>query len=154
MHSDAQIIEDRGRLNSSLAGPAAVRSGIPAFALLLVVAALIMPASARAHHSGAVFYEKGGEITITGTVQEFRFHNPHAIIIVTRTNDDGEAERWTVETSSPSALRRRGWSSDSLHAGETVTLDGVRAKDGSLLMRVLTVTKSDGTVVGERRGTD
>jgi DNA/RNA endonuclease YhcR with UshA esterase domain len=103
---------------------------------------------ATAHHSGALFYTMGERISITGTVESFNFRNPHAIVILTVTREDGTVERWTCETSAPSALRRRGWNQQSLTAGETVTLDGVPARDGSLLMRITAVTKADGTQVG------
>jgi hypothetical protein len=103
---------------------------------------------AIAHHSGALFYTMGERITLTGTVERFNFRNPHAIVILAVTAEDGTAERWTCETSAPSALRRRGWSQESIVAGETVTLDGVPARDGSRLMRITGVTKADGTQVG------
>ena len=121
------------------------------FGLLLVLSALLMSAvatPARAHHSGALFYEMGERITLKGEVARFNFRNPHAILELLVENEDGEIERWTCETSAPSALRRRGWSQESLVPGEIVTLEGVPARDGSLLMRITRVVKADGTEVG------
>ena len=115
-------------------------------ALMLVTAGLTT--SALAHHSGALFYEMAERITLTGEVARFNFRNPHAIVELLVENSDGMIERWTCETSAPSALRRRGWSQESLVAGETVTLEGVPARDGSLLMRITRVTRADGTEVG------
>ena len=63
-------------------------------------------------------------------------------------NDKGEIEHWTCETSAPSALRRAGWSQDTIRTGETLTLDGVPARDGSRLMRITGVTRADGTKIG------
>ena len=103
---------------------------------------------AQAHHSAALFYTMGDRITLSGEVIRFNFRNPHAIVELAVENDNGEIERWTCETSSPSALRRRGWSQQSIEAGEFVTLEGVPARDGSLLMRITSVTKADGTQVG------
>lgn len=116
--------------------------------LLLTLLVLSCSCSASAHHSGALFYTMGERISLTGEVQSFNFRNPHAIVVLMVTNSKGEVERWTCETSAPSALRRRGWSQQSLTPGETVTLDGVPARDGSLLMRITAVTKADGTQVG------
>lgn len=104
--------------------------------------------SLQAHHSAALFYTMGDRITLTGEVQRFNFRNPHAIVELLVENENGEVERWTCETSAPSALRRRGWSQESISAGEIVTLEGVPARDGSLLMRITSVTKADGTQVG------
>ena len=114
-----------------------------------VLLGLALPAlQAGAHHSGALFYTMGERITLTGTVESFNFRNPHAIVILKVKGEDGSEQRWTCETSAPSALRRRGWSQQSLSAGETVTLAGVPARDGSRLMRITGVTKADGTEVG------
>lgn len=108
----------------------------------------LLPMGALAHHSGALFYTMGERITLTGEVARFNFRNPHAIVELLVENDNGEIERWTCETSAPSALRRRGWSQQSLEPGEIVTLEGVPSIDGSKLMRILSVTKADGTQVG------
>lgn len=109
-------------------------------------------ASAQAHHSGALFYGSDDPISLRGEIARFNFRNPHAIVELLVTNADGEVERWTAETAAPSALRRRGWSQQSLMPGEIVTLDGFRARDGSLLMRITRVTREDGTEVGVPRG--
>jgi len=117
-------------------------------ATVLLCSSTLLCLDVSAHHSGALFYTMGERITLTGTVESFNFRNPHAIVILQVTGADGTIERWTCETSAPSALRRRGWSQQSITAGETVTLGGVPARDGSRLMRITAVTKADGTEVG------
>lgn len=119
---------------------------------MLLALGLALPV--MAHHSGALFYDVDGSITISGTVTEFRFHNPHAIVIVAVETADGDIERWTAETTSPSVLRRRGWSQDSMKVGETVTLTGIPSLDGSLLMRITRAVRADGTEIGVPRGID
>ena len=104
--------------------------------------------SAEAHHSGALFYSSGDGITVTREVISFRFRNPHAIVELLVKGENGEQQRWTAETSAPSALRRRGWSQESISAGETITLEGYRSRDGSLLMRITKASKPDGSVIG------
>jgi hypothetical protein len=114
---------------------------------LLLMALYALPAAA--HHSGAMFYNReGSTITITGEVQRFNFANPHAVVELTVTAEDGTLQHWTAETSSPSGLKRRGWSQDSLKPGATVTLEGYSALDGSRLMRITRVWLADGTEVG------
>lgn len=103
---------------------------------------------ADAHHSAALFYNSAERITLTGEVARFNFRNPHAILELLVTDEDGNVVRWTCETSAPSALRRRGWTQDSVVAGEMVTLEGLQASDGSKLMRITKITKADGTEVG------
>lgn len=122
---------------------ACLRSATAWFVLLLFT----LPVSA--HHSGAMFYNREGEtITLTGTVLRFNFANPHAIVELEVATEGGASQHWTAETSSPSGLKRRGWSQDSLKPGDIVTLEGYRALDGSLLMRITRVWLADGTEVG------
>ena len=116
--------------------------------LAVTLAAGAASTTLLAHHSGALFYSMSERITLTGEVARFNFRNPHAIVELLVTGEDGEVVRWTCETSAPSALRRRGWSQQSLEPGEIVTLEGVPSIDGSKLMRILSVTKADGTQVG------
>ena len=116
--------------------------------LLVAVATLLESAPLFAHHSAALFYSMGKTISLKGEIARFNFRNPHAIVELMVKNDKGELERWTCETSAPSALRRRGWSQESLNVGESVTIDGIPASDGTKLMRITAVTKADGTKVG------
>ena len=116
--------------------------------LLVAVATLLESAPLFAHHSAALFYSMGKTISLKGEIARFNFRNPRAIVELMVKNDKGELERWTCETSAPSALRRRGWSQESLNVGESVTIDGIPASDGTKLMRITAVTKADGTKVG------
>jgi hypothetical protein len=118
-------------------------------AALLALSALLFALPVAAHHSGAMFYNReGATLTITGTVLRFNFANPHAIVELDVASEAGATQHWTAETSSPSGLKRRGWSQESLKPGDTVTLEGYRALDGSLLMRITRVWLADGTEVG------
>ncbi len=121
---------------------------VAATAMLLAAAPLM------AHHSAALFYEVDERITLTGTVAEFRFSNPHAILKFTVVGEDGAEQEWTAETTSPSILRRRGWSQASFAPGETVTLEGMPSVNGSYLMRITRAWREDGTEIGVPRGTD
>lgn len=111
-------------------------------------------AFAAAHHSAALFYDVQGRITVSGTVTEFRFANPHAILLFDVVTEDGTVQNWTAETTSPSILRRRGWNQQSFTAGEKITLEGMPSIDGSYLMRITRAFREDGTEIGVPRGTD
>jgi hypothetical protein len=115
--------------------------------VLAAVVALALSVSLEAHHSFAVFFDEAKSITVTGTVTEFRFTNPHALITVTATKD-GRQETWIGETNAQTLLRRRGWTSTSLKAGDVVTLDGWPSRDGKRYLRVRRVTLADGRVLG------
>ena len=60
---------------------------------------------------------------------------------------EGTVVRWAVETGSTNALFRRGWRKDSLRAGDRITVDAFRAKDGSNTANASTVKLPDGRQV-------
>ena len=114
----------------------------------LAVALAAGTAAASAHHSIAVFFDDSRTIEISGSVTEFRFSNPHAIISLDVKNKDGVVEAWKAETNAVTLLKRRGWTKDSLKAGEVITVNGWPARDGANYMRMRTIKKADGTVLG------
>ena len=120
----------------------------------LVAPAALFCCLADSHHSAALFYDLNGSVELSGTVTEFRFANPHAILRLDVVGEDGEVQHWTAETTSPSVLRRRGWSQDSFRTGEKVRLQGLPSVDGTYLIRITRAFREDGTEVGVPRGTD
>ena len=121
---------------------------------LTFVALLLACAGALAHHSAPVFYKVEERMTISGTVTEFRFANPHAILKFDVVDESGGTQEWTAETTSPSILRRRGWSQQSFKPGEKVKLEGMPSIDGSYLMRITRAWREDGTEIGVPPGTN
>jgi hypothetical protein len=119
------------------------------FALLILGAG-----AAFAHHSAPVFYKIDERITVSGTVTEFRFANPHAILKFDVVAANGEKQLWTAETTSPSILRRRGWSQESFAPGDKVKLEGMPSQDGSYLLRITRAFREDGTEIGIPAGTN
>jgi hypothetical protein len=126
------------------------RSWIQLGALLAVLA----PAVALAHHSFAVFFDSQKSVTITGVVTEFKFVNPHGVIVLQVKNAAGVAEEWKVETNSPSILRRRGWAPDSLKAGETITIEGWPGKENPHYARLRSAKRANGDPIGKPFGTE
>ena len=119
--------------------------------LLAVICMLTMPQLAPAHHSFAVHYEGERVISVSGTVEEFRFRNPHGMIVVNGTSSDGVSGSWKIETNSPNILQRRGWSTESIAPGDEVVIEGFPARDGSMAMRVYRVRFADGReLIGQR----
>ena len=115
----------------------------------------LLPASlAVAHHSAPVFYQVEERITVSGTLTEFRFANPHAILKLDVVGENEEIQHWTAETTSPSILRRRGWSAQSFEPGEKITLEGMPSIDGTYLLRNTRAWREDGTEIGVPPGTD
>jgi hypothetical protein len=108
--------------------------------------------TARAHHSFAVFFDTQKTVSVTGVVKEFRFTNPHGLIALVVPGKAGARDEWKVETNSPSILRRRGWTVDSLKVGDSVTIEGWPARDNSHYIRLRKATRANGQVVGKPFG--
>lgn len=109
---------------------------------------IVLPGVAAAHHSFAVFFDTDSQLRkVTGLVKEFRFSNPHGVVTLVVKQGNHEII-WRAETNSPSILRRRGWTQDSLHVGDTITIEGWPARDGSNYMRLRTAIRADGRPVG------
>ncbi len=96
-------------------------------ALLLV---LFGGQPAGAHHSFAIF-DIDHPIELAGTVQEFKFTSPHATIVLEVKGSDGHSTLWTLEGTSPSTLRRDGWTNHSLKTGDEITLTIDPLRSGS-----------------------
>jgi len=123
-----------------------MRKRFAAVVALLVAAS--MGSAAFAHHSFAVFFDGDKTVTVSGTVTEFQFRNPHGLIRLVTKDADGKEVQWRAETNSPSILERRGWAKDSLKAGDAIKIEGWPARDGSNYMRMRKVTRADGSPVG------
>jgi Family of unknown function (DUF6152) len=97
----------------------------------LVAGVIICATPVKSHHSFAMF-DGGKTITVTGTVKEFQWVNPHVLIWV-EVNDARNAQPivWSIEASSPGNLRRQGWKQDSLKPGDRVEVIGNPLRDGN-----------------------
>lgn len=84
-----------------------------------------------AHHSFAAEYDRNKPIKFTGTVTKVEWMNPHIYYYVDVKDASGTVTSYAVEGGTPNSLYRQGWRKDSLKVGDTVTVDGFRAKNGS-----------------------
>jgi hypothetical protein len=80
--------------------------------------------TASAHHSATMF-DHARTLTITGTVVELRWVNPHVSLSINGTLKDGEEpELWVMEMTSPGNLvRAGGWRRDAVKPGDRVEVD-------------------------------
>ena len=117
-------------------------------AVILQAVCLLSPTvSAVAHHSFAAEFDDKQPVRLEGTVVKFEFMNPHSWVHVEVKNPDGTVVQWAVETGSTNALFRQGWRKDSLRAGDHVTIDAYRAKNGTNTANARTVKLPDGRQV-------
>jgi hypothetical protein len=125
-----------------------VRTGVGALCLAIGFIALASGTVADAHHSFAMF-DQSQQVTLKGTVREFQWTNPHAWIHLDVPNANGVTDTWQVELNSPNNLKRQGWKSTSVKAGDQVTLVLNPLKDGSKGGLFVSITLPDGSVLGD-----
>jgi hypothetical protein len=114
---------------------------IPAHILALIVACSI---PALAHHSMAAMYDDKKPITLKGAITKFDWTNPHAFIFLDVPDARGNAVNWAVELPSRIDLKRDGWTQESAPIGETVSIEGSLARDGSKQIEGKVVTLANG----------
>jgi hypothetical protein len=113
-------------------------------ALVVLIAA---GARTRAHHSFAAQYDPTKAIRITRTLSKVEWGNPHTYFYLDVKEESGGTTTWGCEGAAPASLSRRGFKRGDLKIGDTLTVDGYRARDGSRLMDARRVTLADGRIV-------
>ncbi len=114
---------------------------------LLVLGATLMLSESKgyAHHSTAMF-DHTKSVTITGTVKEVQWTNPHVAFFINGSEGTEAPVLWLMEMTSPGNLVRDGWTRTSVKAGDKVTVsfsplrDPSKGKGGALKRLVLTDT--------------
>jgi len=96
------------------------------------------------HHSFQAVYDMNAPITVQGTVTKVEWMNPHIYYYVDVEQDDGSVINYRIEGGTPNTLYRRGWRKDDMNPGDTVTVEGFMARDGTNNLAGRRVTLPDG----------
>jgi len=115
--------------------------------LAMIGLALAVTLPVTAHHSFAAEFDASKAIRVRGSLVDIQWTNPHTYFYLNVTDDQGKVVKWACEAGAPGALSRRGFKRGDLKLGDTIVVDGYRAKDGSFLMDARRVTLPDGRVV-------
>jgi len=99
------------------------------------------------HHSFAAEFDAAKPVKVSGVVANIEWLNPHIWLYVDVKDEGGKVTRWSFEGGPPNALYRQGWRRESLKAGDTVTIDGFQAKDGTHTANARAVMLPDGRKV-------
>jgi hypothetical protein len=108
-------------------------------------ALILLAGSATAHHSMSIY--EFFPTTIEGTVQEFRYINPHSVILLKVTGKDGSTTNWYLEGDAPAMLDRDGFDRDTFHPGDRLKLDIHKLRSGQNggLWGIRTILEQNGT---------
>jgi Family of unknown function (DUF6152) len=117
--------------------------------LLVLLASVVLGNTvAFAHHSPIVF-DRTKKVTLTGTVTEFRWGNPHSWIHLDVKDENGVVGNWGVEMNPANNLVREGWRSSTLKPGDKVAIVVHPLRNNEKGGQFLSITLPDGTVLGQ-----
>jgi uncharacterized protein DUF6152 len=95
----------------------------------VIVGAAAFSVPLFAHH-GAASFDTSKMVTVTGTVTEYIWANPHVLVKLDAKDDSGNVTHWVVEAWNPVTQASRGWSKNTFKPGDDVSLDINPAKNG------------------------
>ena len=90
---------------------------------------IVISSAASAHHSFSAF-NMNEEKTVTGTVKEVEWTNPHIWIWIDVADEKGALNTYGFEGMSPNFLERRNWTRNTLKVGDKITVSYRPLRDG------------------------
>jgi hypothetical protein len=98
--------------------------------LLAVLAWTLAVTPLLAHHEILAKFDPAKPQVLKGSVTRVDWASPHVHVLM-NAPDGARVVNWAVELESPVDLERSGWNPNSLKPGDAVTVQGIRARDGS-----------------------
>lgn len=113
--------------------------------VLVFMAACLVVCTQRtfAHHGGGA-YDAAHPLTVTGTVKDFQFIQPHPLITLDVKDDQGAVTEWSVEMTAPNHLVHYGWNGKKLKPGDQITVTGLPARNGLKVMNLRKISWASG----------
>jgi hypothetical protein len=116
--------------------------------VVLALGVLVLAAPLVAHH-GTAAYDTTTTVTVSGTVTEFRFVNPHVLVYWETKDGAGNIQRWSGERSGPNSMARNaGWTRNTLKPGDQVTISGRQSKNGTYTMAISKIMLNGKDITG------
>ena len=107
---------------------------------------MILGAPLFAHHGTSASYFMDKTVTLTGTVTQFLWSNPHCGIFFDVKDEQGGVAHWTVESLPPAMLKPAGWTKDSLKPGDQITVTVNPSKAGTPVGNLVKIVLPNGKV--------
>ena len=98
---------------------------------LIIIALILVSIPTFGHHGTGISYDQDVWVSVTGTVLEFAWKNPHSQLYLAVTDDKGNTVRWGLEMSSPGVMIRQGWNNRQFKPGDQVTVSVHPSRTGA-----------------------
>jgi len=109
----------------------------------LVLPAVFFATAVSAHHSFQATFKSDAVISVEGVVTDYSFRNPHVLVYLDVTNEDGTVTSWMSEGGSATGKRRDGWDRNTIQPGQKIRITGDSTHDGSPMVSMETVELLD-----------
>jgi hypothetical protein len=107
----------------------------------LVAVGAMSGVTLAAHHSISAVYDSRKPVTLTGSVREFQFVNPHPWIGLDVTGADG-VRQWRLELDNRWELVDIGMSADTFKPGDAIVATGSSGRDGARAIYVMRLDRA------------
>jgi hypothetical protein len=111
----------------------------------VILALMLAAAPSSAHHRWPV--ERSELVTVSGTVVEFVWENPHPTITVEVQANDGMTEEWLIGGPALNRMEANGWTATTVSPGDVVAGIGYQFSDGQKIVRLERVILADGSEI-------
>lgn len=111
-----------------------MKTMLPAISLL-VLGVLAASGPVFAHHGNAN-YDTSKTVTVTGTVTEYHWANPHVWLKVEGKDESGNAGHWVIEAQNIVNQVNLGWSQSMFKPGDHVVIECTPAKNSGTFGRI------------------
>ena len=96
--------------------------------LFIRLVLVVLPSAvATAHHSTVANFTRE-VISVDGVIEQVRFQNPHASVLLRHADESGKDIYWLVESAAKTTLQRNGITLDILAVGSRVTATGLKGR--------------------------
>jgi hypothetical protein len=110
---------------------------------LMGLGVVVVSTTVGAHHSVAM-YDYAKSMSLTGTVTEMQWTNPHMFIKARAVDAEGKEAEWSIECGTPNINSRHGWKKTDVRPGDKVVMDIHPMRNGQPGGSLVTIKLPDG----------